>query len=165
MANNKYLDQRGVEYLWSKIKSFINTKTAGFVTDATLGSKLEYINYISNESVSSQSKSLSSSTHGETKSVSITNSGFEYGKAKRLSITVTAKVSGSHNELHEGQVPNKITVKVKLPSGGTWFICDEASTQILSGGSVVKSFTASAGDVGIGLTTTKTYTFYLAKVK
>lgn len=165
MANNKYLDQGGLEYLWSKIKSFINTKTTEFVTDATLDStlddRLEYINYISNESVSSQSKSVSSSTYGETKSVSITNSGFEYGKAKRLSLTVTAKVSGNKDL----STPNKITVQVKLPSGGTWFLYYESSVYFLSGGSVVTSFSAIAGLYGSEATTTKTYTFYLAKVK
>lgn len=160
MAEKKFLDKNGVGYLYQKARQ-------GVLTEATLDSRLEYINYISNESVSSQSKSVSSSTHGETKSVSITNSGFEYGKAKRLSLTVTAKVSGNHNESYEGQVANKITVQVKLPSSGTWFVHNHnaASVQVLSGGSVLTSFSAAAGLYGAEATTTKTYTFYLAKVK
>ena len=158
MAEKKFLDKDGVGYLYQKARQ-------GVLTEATLDSRLEYINYISNESVSSQSKSASSSTDGETKSVSITDSGFEYGKAKRLSLTVAAKVSGVHREDYSGTAANKITVQVKLPSSGTWFFYNGASVQLLSGGSVVTSFSATAEISGAEATTTKTYTFYLAKVK
>ena len=147
MAEEKVVDRNGVKQLYKKARM-------GLLTEAELEDRLEYINYVSDESVANQSFNKTYTyKSGMGKVVdTISDNGFVYGKAKSITITIDSTIEYSSGIAD-------ITFELRLPAGGAWFVNGE----IKSGGSPLVSFVEK--DVSGRRKINKTYTFYIAKVK
>lgn len=159
MAEKKYLDKAGVGHLYQKTREGMLTEEA-----------LEYINYLSDEEVPAQSFTVTS-TKTELRAVTLADDGFEYGKAKRITVTISGSISGYYTS---GiiRTPNKLTVNLLLPSNGRFFVGKEieyiGNNRFQSGGTIVASFAEQTIQDGADFEMNNfshTYTFYLAKVK
>ena len=111
MAEKKYLDKDGVGHLYKKARE-------GVLTDEALAAELDCINYLSDDELPDQTFTVTS-TATETRALTLSDTGFEFGRAKRITVTISGSIDGGKKG--SNPQPNKVTIQLKVPNTGKWF--------------------------------------------